>query len=98
MPEPAGGDDVVCLHQPFCDLLHDGLVERGDLCASLLVEGYDYALIARVQVIVLDDWVLVVVDAFLPCIDNEPLYASTKSGSMWCSFLEKALAKIFGGY
>lgn len=63
MPEPAGGDDVVCLHQPFCDLLHDGLVERGDLGASLLVEGDDYALIARVQVIVLYDKVLVVVDA-----------------------------------
>lgn len=48
MAETAGGDDVVGLHQPFCDLLHDGLIEGGDLGASLLVEGDDYALIARV--------------------------------------------------
>ena len=54
--------------------------------------------IVQVMLILNGNLVLVVVDDFLPCIDNEPLYASTKSGSMWCSFVEKALAKIFGGY
>lgn len=63
MAESAGGDHVVGLHQPLCDLLHDGLIEGGDLGASLLVEGDYNALIARVEVLVLDDWILVVVDA-----------------------------------
>jgi hypothetical protein len=40
----------------------------------------------------------VAVDDFLPCVDMEPLYAKAKSGSLWCSFVEKALAKFLGGY
>jgi hypothetical protein len=42
--------------------------------------------------------VKVVVDDFLPCLDNVPIYAKARSGALWCSFVEKALAKILGGY
>ena len=42
--------------------------------------------------------VLVLVDDYLPCYENEPFYAQTKSGSLWCSFVEKALAKLYKGY
>ena len=42
--------------------------------------------------------ILVLVDDYLPCYENEPFYAQTKSGSLWCSFVEKALAKLYKGY
>ena len=40
----------------------------------------------------------VVLDDYLPCIDNQPIYAKARSGALWCSFVEKALAKVFGTY
>ena len=40
----------------------------------------------------------IVIDDFLPCIDNEPIYAKARSGSLWCSFVEKACAKFFSSY
>ena len=40
----------------------------------------------------------IVVDDFLPCVDNEPIYAKARSGALWCSFVEKAMAKFFNSY
>jgi hypothetical protein len=40
----------------------------------------------------------VVIDDYLPCIDNQPIYGMARSGALWCSFVEKALAKVFGTY
>ena len=42
--------------------------------------------------------VSVVIDDFLPCVAGEPWYTKSKIGSIWLSMLEKAYAKLLGGY
>lgn len=41
---------------------------------------------------------VIIIDDYLPCVDNHPIYAKAKSGALWCSIVEKALAKLFDGY
>ena len=51
------------------------------------------------------EWVPITVDDFLPCFEKNtgptvPAFTHAGSGSteMWVSLLEKAFAKVFGGY
>ena len=45
-------------------------------------------------------WENIIVDDYFPCIqgDNTPIFSSSKEGEIWTLLLEKAYAKIFGGY
>ena len=40
----------------------------------------------------------VVVDDFLPCLENAPMYCNARSRSIWFMMIEKAYAKLMGGY
>ena len=40
----------------------------------------------------------VVLDDFIPCIDGTPIYGQNKSNALWVTMVEKAIAKVNGGY
>ena len=40
----------------------------------------------------------VVLDDFIPCIDGSPIYGQNKSNALWVTMVEKAIAKVNGGY
>ncbi|RHZ63136.1 hypothetical protein Glove_332g26 [Diversispora epigaea] len=45
------------------------------------------------------EWIEVVIDDYLPTRDGQLIYAHSKDPKeMWCSLLEKAYAKLCGGY
>lgn len=39
-----------------------------------------------------------VVDDLIPCLDNQPFFNQTKENELWVILLEKAYAKLYGGY
>jgi hypothetical protein len=39
----------------------------------------------------------VVIDDFLPCLDNVPVYCKNRSGAIWQALIQKAMAKFHGG-
>jgi calpain-15 len=45
-------------------------------------------------------WQEVVLDDFFPCqpYSKKPIFNSTKTDELWVMFLEKAWAKVHGGY
>ena len=63
------------------------------------VRGMQYG-IYTVQLFIGDSWAPVTVDDRLPCsAAGEPLYArSSRRGELWVSIVEKAWAKLMGGY
>jgi hypothetical protein len=40
----------------------------------------------------------VIIDDFLPCVENAPIYTSNWSGATWMALYEKAMAKVLNGY
>jgi len=40
----------------------------------------------------------VTIDDYIPCKDGKPLFTSPKGNEMWVLLLEKAFAKVVGGY
>jgi len=48
----------------------------------------------------IEEWITVVIDDFVPCRigGDAPLFTSAKSGEMWVSLLEKAIAKMYHSY
>ena len=40
----------------------------------------------------------IVMDDFIPCIAGEPIFGENQSNALWVTFVEKALAKVYGSY
>ena len=43
-------------------------------------------------------WTEVVVDDLIPCLNNKPFFNSSKENELYVIILEKAYAKLYGGY
>lgn len=44
-------------------------------------------------------WTEVTIDDFMPCqLEGSPLYTRTNGNELWVQLLEKAYAKLHGGY
>ena len=44
------------------------------------------------------DWKLIDLDDYFPTVEGKLFFCHTKSAEIWCMLLEKAYAKMFGGY
>lgn len=43
-------------------------------------------------------WEEIIIDDWIPMSRNEPMFNRSKTGELWVILLEKAWAKVFGGY
>lgn len=43
-------------------------------------------------------WQILVLDDYVPCMDDKPAFNSTKNHELWLILLEKAWAKLYGSY
>lgn len=76
------------------------LAERPALIEWLFItKEYNAEGVYKVRLVKNGEWVVVTVDDYIPCMYNgKPLFASVAKNEIWVSILEKALAKLHGGY
>ena len=63
-----------------------------------LIKNYNKEDIYVIALCINGIWQEVLLDGFIPCVYNKPAFNSNKSGHLWVILLEKAWAKIHGGY
>lgn len=73
--------------------LHPHRLER-----LFLIKNYNKEDIYGIALCINGVWQEVLLDGYIPCINNRPAFNSNKSGHLWVILLEKAWAKIHGGY
>lgn len=44
------------------------------------------------------EWQEILLDDYFPCYDNKPAFSNSVGEELWVLLLEKAYAKVFGGY
>ena len=67
--------------------------------ANQTFEGDDYTGVFHFKFWKYGEWVDIVVDDYLPTVDGELIFAdSVTSNEFWPCLLEKAYAKLHGGY
>lgn len=76
------------------------LAERPYLIRRLfLVSSYNELGIYRVRLCKNGRWEEVTVDELIPCyVKGEPIFATSSGNELWVPILEKAYAKLHGGY
>ena len=73
-----------------------------NLIKSLFPEDFQSYSAAGVYIVRLfknGEWITVLLDDFFPCFPKGgPAYSTTHSGALWVQLVEKAFAKVHGGY
>jgi len=76
------------------------LAERPSLLERLFITKiYNNSGLYELQLCLNGQWTRVIVDDYFPCYPNgKPIFSKSNDNQLWLLLLEKALAKVYGGY